>query len=293
MKVCVTGAGGFIGSHLVDRLVEQKHEVTAIDRKPLGEWSGVKWESRNWATVVASNGVALLNDDYKVIYHLAADPRIQPSFDAPVETFYNNANETLAVLESAKKIGAKVIYAGSSTADWDEYANPYAHSKLEGERLCMLYRRIYGVPTVITRFYNVYGPRQIEEGELATVIGIWEKAHREGEKFVVTGSGLQRRDLTHVDDICMALTDLAESHLATTMKYVGIGVGVNYAILDLAREFAEHDESRIVYEPRRPGEAPETLNDPAPLHTALRWKPADQILEYVRSIVAKAPAKTG
>ncbi len=197
MKAIVTGGSGFIGSNLVDELIDKNWDVIIIDQVPpyndKAQYLSGDIRSQNIRKFVKGN--------VDVIFHLAALSRIQPSFDNPAETISVNSQGTVNVLELAKNIGAKVVYAGSSSFYYDPMANPYAYSKWVGENHCRLYSDLYGISSAIGRFFNVYGPRNVKEGPFATVVGIFEDQTEKGLPLTITGDGTQRRDFTHVSDI--------------------------------------------------------------------------------------------
>lgn len=289
MHMLITGAGGFIGSYLVERCRLLGHHVVGIDRKDLTEWShGCLTADREICLDVrgiGDLGYSIGQVDW--CFHLAADARIQPSFEMPVEYVSNNILSTTAVLDFCKQKGARVVYAGSSTADDDVTKNVYAVTKHTGETLCRTWSHCFGLSTAVARFYNVYGPRQIEDGLFATVIGIWEKQLREGRKLTVTGDGHKRRDFTAVRDIVMGLLAIAERGGHEGQVYA-LGTGVNYSILDVARMFVPSDDC-IEFIPARPGESEVTLADVAVTEQAIGWKAEKQLPDYIRDIRRSVP----
>ena len=207
MKALVTGGAGFVGTNLVKRLLSDGHDVISMDNCSSGftknHQDGCKYldfdctDEESWEQI-KEFWEANMPD---VIFHMAALARIQPSIKDPYKTILNNFTSTLNALEYARKNNIRFVYAGSSSFHHGLYESPYAWSKFSGEDLCKLYSNIYEMDTAICRFYNVYGPHQIEEGTYATVIGIFEKQYREGQPLTIVGDGEQRRDFTHIDDI--------------------------------------------------------------------------------------------
>ncbi len=279
-KVLVTGGLGFVGSNLVDELVKRGDcDVTVIDN--------LSSESSSWEYNVP--GVAycigdvrdldentFLGTNFDVIYHLAANARIQPSFQKPLEYFEIDALGTNKVLELARKCNAKVVYAGSSSAFGGPMLNPYAFAKYTGEQLCEMYSKVFGVSTVIARFFNVYGKRQPVTGQWATVVGVFERQYRENKPLTVTGDGTQRRDFTNISDIVDGFIALSEGRHSGEMYQ--LGTGKNYSITELAQLFSE----KIEYIPKRPGEADVTLADWKPVYEATGWKAKVAIADYVK-----------
>jgi UDP-glucose 4-epimerase len=216
-----------------------------------------------------------------VIFHLAAKARIQPSFDTPWETYTVNSTGTIVALEMAKYYNAKFIYAGSSSAFSDVFSNPYAYSKSLGEQHCKLYAKLYDISTVIARFFNVYGPRQIEKGSYATVMGVFERQWRENKPLTVTGDGQQRRDMTHVSDIIEGL--LAMSKDRWYGEIFSLGTGTNYSINEIAAMF----KHPVKYIPKRKGEAETTLASLSFTRKMLGWKAKIKISDYIAQAITK------
>ena len=279
MNCLVTGGAGFIGSHLVERLLEDGHKVVVWDNYSTG-----KRENHVEGAVYIELDIDCLTfpalyDPQDVIFHLAGEARIQPSFEDPMLTHRSNVTGTMKVLEVARCCGARVVYAGSSSVYHDQYANPYSFTKFKAEEYCTLYNRIYKVPVAIARFFNVYGPRQIEDGAYATVVGIFQRQYRDGEPLTVTGDGKQRRDFTHVKDIVSGL--IAMSKKDWKANIFNLGTGRNYSINEVAYMFKENLE----YIPARPGEARETLADISQTTSVLGWEPEHKLEDYVRDLL--------
>jgi UDP-glucose 4-epimerase len=277
--ILVTGGAGFIGSNLIDRLVEEGGErVVTIDNLITGNVKNISTKADFIHGCVESFDFRRIDmiGKPRVIFHLAALARIQPSFHEPLETYKANCLSTMAVLDYARKHGTKVVFAGSSSAYHDVFANPYSYSKFVSEEHCKLYHRVYKLPIAIARFFNVYGPRQLEEGAYATVIGIFEKQWREGKPLTVTGTGEQRRDFTHVSDIVSGL--IALSKVEVGEEIFNLGTGRNYSINEVAKMFG----TNITYIPARPGEAWVTLADIKRSKDVLGYNPQGNLAEYVR-----------
>ena len=276
----VTGGCGFIGSNLVDKLLDLGHEVHV--------WDDMSSESSNTDYVRREakyifDDVKLLNSPkyrnthtkYDVIFHLAAFARIQPSFEHPFEYLQNDIMGTAAVCELARKLGSKVVYAGSSSAYAGPMLNPYAFAKYTGEQVCEMYHKVFGLSTVTARFFNVYGNRQPESGQWATVIGIFERQNRLGNNLTVTGTGEQRRDFTHVSDIVSGFVALSE--ICGEGQVLNLGTGINYSINEIAYMFGGEKE----YLPQRPGEALTTLADISETTRLTGWTPKVALNAYI------------
>ena len=290
MRVLVTGGAGFVGTNLIKRLLKDGHEVVSVDNYSTGkkeyEQDGCRYY--NFDLSVGTPQFWTFNEsNFDVIYHLAAKARIVPSIQNPKKSLFNNNNSTINVLEYARQNNTPVVYAGSSSAHGDVYANPYTFSKWNGEKLCRLYSNVYDLPTVICRFYNVYGEYQLTDGAYCTVLGIFERQYREGKALTVTGDGEQRRDFTYVGDIVDGLIKCMEAmHGAVDMRYAGeifeLGNGKNYSILDLVEAFGE---TEVEYLPPRPGEIRESLNTDNKARDTLGWVPKGDIIDYIKKSI--------
>ncbi len=274
-KILVTGGLGFVGSHLVDSLAEEGHEVTVMDN--LCSESSSRNYMRNdvkyWIDDVRNiNTYKYENEDFELVYHLAALARIQPSFKDPLTYLSIDIMGTSNVLEYARRKNARIVYAGSSSAYAGPMLNPYAFAKYTGEQVCEMYHKVYGMSVVTARFFNVYGNRQPTSGAYATVVGVFEGQKSNGSPLTVTGNGEQRRDFTHISDIVSGFQALGkETHTAEIHQ---LGTGKNYSINELAKMFT----GKIEYIPARPGEAWITLADPSGIKEATGWE-AKVILE--------------
>ena len=281
-KYLVTGGAGFIGSHLVDRLVKSGHEVLVWDNLSTGKAENVNPLAHLVRLDVSKRNLQFFIDrGFDTVFHLAALPRIQPSFDSPVETHQSNVDSMVYALEHARQFGCKVIFAGSSSIYHDQYANPYTFTKVLCEQYCEMYNKIYKVPVAIARFFNVYGPRQIEEGAYATVVGVFEKQKRKNVPLTITGTGEKRRDFTHVNDIVSGLVAMSKDRW--NAEVFNLGSGRNHSINELAAMF----NHPTTYIPNRPGEATDTLADIAYSMEKLGWEPKHQLEEYVKMTISK------
>jgi len=288
MRVLVTGGVGFVGTNLIKRLLKDGHEVVSIDNYSTGfkenEQEGCEYHNFNLQHIYDFDSY-MENPD--VVFHLAALARIQPSIKNPTIAIQNNFDSTLNILEWARKDNIPVVFAGSSSFHHGLWGSPYAWSKHAGEQLCKLYSNVYDLSTIICRFYNVYGPHQLEEGTYATVLGIFEKQYREGKPLTVTGDGQQRRDFTHIEDIVDGLIKCMEAmHGAVDMRYAGeifeLGSGVNHSILEVTEMFGQ---DVVEYIPARPGEYDVTLCDYSKANETLDYNPVKNIDEYIKEVI--------
>ena len=282
MKVIVTGAVGFIGTNLVKRLLRDNHQVISLDNYSTGfkenEQNGCEYIDVDISDKSKLYYELSKFDKPDLVFHLAALARIKPSFDNPTETFNVNVNGTINILDWAKSNGnIPVVYAGSSSSHGDLYSNPYTFTKWQGELLCEMYNKIYRLPNVITRFYNVYGPHQILDGAYAAVIGVFEKQYRDGQKLTITGNGEQRRDFTHVDDIVDGLVRSGLNIEKVDGKILELGRGVNFSI----NEIASFYDRPTKYIEKRPGEMWTTLCESIEARELLNWNPTIGINDYI------------
>lgn len=279
MNVLVTGGVGFIGTNLIKRLLKDGHNVVSLDNysngKEENEQEGCTYHNVDIRDCLDFD---FFMDDVDIIYHMAALPRIQPSFEEPEITFETNVLGTMNIMSWADRKKCSVIYAGSSSSHGDVFANPYTFSKSQGEEMVKMWNKIYGVKSSICRFYNVYGPHQLVDGPYSTVIGIFEKQFKDGVELTITGDGEQRRDFTHVDDIVEGLILTSKSEKC--YDEIELGRGENYSINELVEMF----DCGHTYIPERPGEARETLCDTLVSERLIGYKPKVNIKDYVKEI---------
>lgn len=287
MRIIVTGGAGFVGSNLVDKLVDMGcKEVVIVDNLATGSMKNVNVDAHfeefdirsDWHS---NDKLSSFNPDF--IFHIAALARIQPSFKRPAEVLSANCSGTVQMLEYARLKKSMVVYAGSSSFYFDPQANPYAHSKWIGEEHCKMYNKVFGVPVAIARFFNVYGPRHVRDGDNANVLGIFERQRMANQSLTITGTGEQRRDFTHVDDICSGLIAMTKS--SWNGDIFNLGRSSNYSINEIANMFKPKD---IQYLPARPGEAKDTLANIDESRSKLFWEPrkniSDHISEFLKNI---------
>jgi|TARA_B110000211_G_scaffold126589_1_gene145723 UDP-glucose 4-epimerase len=282
MKILVTGGAGFIGTNLIKRLLSEGYKVHSLDNYDSGlvknHQEGCKYINGDLETIECIKG-----EEYDLCFHLAALSRIQPSFENPTETFRVNVKGTEAVMEWARANNVKVVYAGSSSKWHDPTISPYAMYKYLGEKVCKLYKKTFDVNVEICRFYNVYGPSEIVEGDWAAVIGIWRNQVNKGEAITIVGDGEQRRDFTHVDDIVDGLYKVGLSN--TSLKDAWeLGTGINYSINEVYQMFKNKFKAKCVYVKDQPGNYRKTLRENNKALDLLGWKPQDRLLYYINKL---------
>lgn len=282
MKILVTGGAGFIGANLVKQLNWEGHSVYVLDDYSTGtknnEFDGVTYIRGDIEMV------EYLNINFDLIYHLAAQSRVQPSFESPTETFRTNVVGTQSVMEMARAKNIKVVYAGSSSKHHDPTDSPYAQYKFLGEEVCKLYKKTYDVNVEICRFYNAYGTYEPLDLENGNVIGIWREQIKSGQPITIVGDGEQRRDFIHVDDIVDGLIKIGMSDESHEDAWE-LGLGKNYSINELFGFFLERwPQIKSIYIPDQKGNYRETLNTNTDAKDRLGWEPKDRLKEYIKSL---------
>ena len=303
MNVLVTGGAGFIGTNLIKRLIGDGHQVVSLDNYSTGikenEQDGCKYidvdvsDSSRRHKAFGLETYQLEKPD--LIFHIAALARIQPSMIDPVTSIQNNFDSTLNILEWARGKKCPVVFAGSSSFHKGLWDSPYAWSKFAGEQLCRLYNSVYDLPTAVCRFYNVYGPHQILGGDYAAVLGIFERQYKNNESLTITGTGEQRRDFTHVDDIVDGLIKCGRALLIPNEFNVGpdevsgeefeLGRGVNFSINEIANMFGEDYPKEYI--DARLGEYDTTLCTDDKAKRLLNWNPKKNIDDYIENFIEK------
>jgi UDP-glucose 4-epimerase len=278
MKILVTGGAGFIGTNLIKRLITEGHNVESIDNYDSGLVSnhvdGCNYHSGD------IESVNLMDKDFDLIYHLAGLSRIQPSFKNPSETFRVNTIGTERVCDFAKQINAKLVYAGSSSRWHDPFQSPYACYKHMGEEICKMYKKVYNMDIEIVRFYNVYGPNEVVDGDWAAVIGIWRKQIKEGKSITIVGDGEQRRDFTHVIDIVDGLYRVGTSEEKHDDAWE-LGTGTNYSILEVFEMFKEKFGCEKIHIDNQKGNYRITLRENNDAIDRLGWSPENRLKKYI------------
>ena len=278
----VTGGAGFIGTNLIKRLLKDGHNVVSLDNYSTGKeenhQEGCKYVDADIRDVIDFD---YFMKDVDVVYHLAALARIQPSFKNPANTLEVGILGTMNILEwiKEKENKPRVVFAGSSSVHSGKMKNPYTFSKVVADDLCLLYKKHFGVDVSICRFYNVYGPHQLTEGEYCTVVGIFENQYENKEPLTITGDGFQRRDFTHIDDIVDGLILTSENE--TCWDEIELGRGENFSINELADMF----NTDIKYIDERPGEARETLCNTLIAKRLIGYEPKVNLDDYIKGVI--------
>ena len=295
-KVLVTGGAGFIGSHLVDKLIHNNCKVTVIDNESSNSADKFYYnkEAENLNLDVTDfEKIKPYFKDVDVVFHLAAEARIQPSIINPLKSVYANVMGTCSVLQAAREMGVKrLIYSSTSSgyglnqtpnieSQQDDCLNPYSVSKITGEKLCKMYSDLFKLETIIFRYFNIYGDRQPIKGQYGTVIGIFEKQKSENTPLTIVGDGNQSRDFSNVDDavqanILAATKELDEKHFGTVFN---IGRNQSYTINEVA-EMYNHTTTNIA---ARKGEARATLASIDKAKNILGYNPKINLKDWLKN----------
>jgi len=296
-KALVTGGAGFIGSHLVDALIDKGYEVSIIDNLSSGKREYINPKANFFELDIRDfDKIRPIFEGMDFVFHLAAIPRIPLSIEKPLETNDTNITGTLNVLVASKEAGVKrVIYTSSSSVYGEQSElpmkedmfprplNPYALQKYVGELYCRIFSEIYKLPTVSLRYFNVYGPRQPREGTYAPVIGIFLRQKAQGLPLTVTGDGEQTRDFTEVSDVVRANILAMESEKVGNGEVINIGAGENHSINEIAKMVG----GGIKYIPLPPGEMRDTLADISKAKELLGWEPRVKLEEGIKKLMSQ------
>ena len=297
----VTGAAGFIGSNLTDYLLDKGHQVICVDNESADN-EKFHW---NGETINVSGDIT----DYKFmknvfnkvdyVFHLAAESRLQPAIKNPIAAVEKNCVGTTVMLQCARESGVKRFVYSSTSSGYgnnpypndetqpDDCLNPYSASKIAGEKFCKMYYNLYGLETVVLRYFNVFGQRSPTRGQYAPVIGIFRRQKEAGESLTIVGDGTQRRDFIHVDDVARANYLASIMPLKNMVKFEGhdytgevfnVGSGKNYSIQEIADCISENQ----VYIEKRTGEMDTTLANIDKIGDVIGWKPEVDVIEWIK-----------
>lgn len=296
MKILVTGGCGFIGSHLVDALIEDNYDVVVIDDcsannevfhyNPKAEYHKV--------SICDAGKVVEISKNCEFVFHLAAEARLQDSINNPRRTVDVNVLGTLNILEACRKNNIKGIVFSSTSSVYgltnvlpitedlkEDCLNPYASTKYSGELLIRNYTKLYGLKSCIFRYFNVFGERAPTSGQYALVTGIFLKQYKNNQPLTIVGDGLQERDFIYVKDIVKAnvlcLKNWETNDALTKGDVFNIGSGYTVNILTLAKAISDN----FVFIPERKGEAKNNLSSCLKFMKTTGWKPQVDILDWI------------
>jgi UDP-glucose 4-epimerase len=294
MKCIVTGGSGFIGSNLVDRLINDGHQVVVIDNE--SSESNDTFYRNNQATyykrdIADYEAVRQLFDGVHWVFHLAAESRIGPCIENPLLAVRTNVQGTSVMLQCAREVDVKrfvfsstsSIYglnqAPNSESDQSDCLNPYSATKLCAEEMCKVYHKLYGLRVVILRYFNVFGDREPTRGQFAPVTSRFMKQKADGLPLTVVGNGNQRRDFIHVSDVVEMNIKVATAERSSAFgQVVNVGTGTNYSVLQLARMISD----TVTFVDARSGEAFETKADMKKARDWFWFDPEVNIVKWLR-----------
>ena len=291
----VTGGAGFIGSHIVEKLKELDHMVVVIDNE-YSDNDNFHWRKDTLnvnidITDYKALKKAFTGADY--IFHLAAEARIGPAIKNPINALNINTIGTCNVLQCAREVGAKKVLYSSTSSGYglneapnvetqpDDCLNPYSVSKIAGEKLCKMYTDLYGLNTIIFRYFNVFGERAPRKGQYAPVTGIFLRQKAAGEPLTIVGDGEQRRDYIYVKDVANANVMAAISNPDDDAygQVYNVGSGKNYSVNEIA-SFISDDTINI---PPRIGEARNSLANIDKIQKTFAWKPEVDVEQWIKT----------
>ena len=296
LKSIVTGGAGFIGSNLVDRLVENGHKVIVIDNFVSGKKSNLSHQSKKNVKIVKldiSNNKKLGKyfKGVNYVFHLAGLAEIIPSIKNPRKYLINNTLGTLNVLEAAKKVKIKkFIYAASSSCygipkkiptketEKIDTKHPYAFSKFLGEETVIKYANLFKMPNISCRFFNVYGPRLNTNGQYGAVFSNFLIQKKKKKPLTIVGNGKQTRDFIHVDDLTNVFIKLAKSNLKN--KIYNLGSGKETSINKIASIIG----GKKIFIPTRPGDPDRSCANISKIKKDINWKPKISINEGIKRL---------
>jgi UDP-glucose 4-epimerase len=298
MNCLVTGGAGFIGSNLVDALLREGHSVAVIDNESSDAHDQFYWNEQAYNYKYNVCDYVMCSEVFErhspdVVFHIAAEARIQPCIEDPLKAVEANVLGTATILELSRRYKVKrVMYSSTSSAYGlinecplkedmpNDCLNPYSVSKVAGEDLCKMYTRLYDLNTVIFRYFNVYGERQPIKGQYAPVIGIFQRQKRNNENMTIVGDGEQRRDFTHVSDVVEANILAATKNFGEDYNFgqlYNVGTGVNYSVNEIAKMLGGPTMNIAA----RPGEARITLADNTKIKRDLGWEPKISLEQWL------------
>ena len=307
-RVMVTGGAGFIGSHVVEFLCRDGRDVVVLDDLSTGlrsnlevlEDAGHGFEFVE-GSVADADAVRRAMQGVGKVVHLAALPSVTRSIDRPLDTQHACATGTMTVLHQAVQQKARVVYAGSSSAYGDQDAltkqedlredplSPYAAAKLAGELYCRAFARVFGLRVVVTRFFNVFGPRQPADSPYSGVVAAFCRALLLGKPARIDGDGLQSRDFTYVEDVVEGVVRCLDTDSEGCVT-VNLAYGEATTVRDLHRQLAELATAALGLDavpapqqaPARTGDVRHSLADTARARQLFDFKPQIGFVEGLR-----------
>ena len=299
MKVLVTGGCGFIGSHLIDALVDSGYTVVNVDNLSADNDQFYLNESKNVTNhhfdVCNTKKLITISKGCEFIFHLAAESRLGASIANPRKAIDSNIKGVVSVLEAAQANKIKGIVFSSTSSIYglnanfplketerEDCLNAYASTKYAAELFLRNYYEIYGIKSVILRYFNVYGERSPKSGQYALVLGIFEKLLKDGKPLTVTGDGTQERDFIHVKDIAQANIECINNFDTNPDMWKAQVFNIGYGETKTINEIANTLSDSIVYIKKPAGEALNNLSDNTKFKLTTNWKPTINVIDWIK-----------
>lgn len=302
MRSLVTGGAGFIGSHLVDTLLEMGHQVTVVDNESSTCNEKFYWNDKAWNVKADISDEKMMEQVFSCVnegmpkidwvFHLAAYSRIQIALQNPVGCVRTNVLGTTTLLQFAREHGVKAFINSSTSSSYGlknepplredmppDCLNPYSVSKVAAENMCKMYSDLFDMNIVNLRYFNVYGDRQPVKGQYAPVVGLFLEQFKRGEAFTIVGDGEQRRDFTHVNDVVGANIAAAERASDISGEIINVGTGTNHSVNQIANIISNSYTKNFI--PPRPAEARVTLADISKAKKLLGYMPSIEISDWI------------
>ena len=287
-KVLVTGGAGFIGSTLVDKLIERNIEVIVVDNLSSGKKDNLNPKAEFIRADISTDRPLFSNVD--TVFHLAATPQVQYSIENPTDN--NNLNSLINMLNLSKKAGVKRFIFSSSSAVYGnpqytpidenhpiQTLSPYALHKLVGEQYCKLYSLVYGLDTVCLRYFNAYGDRMPNEAAYRSVISVFMEQYKNNEPLNIVNDGNQRRDFVHVNDIVNANIICGGTKDNFNGEIYNVGTGRAYTVNEIADMFGgekKYGERRL--------EPTLSISDNNKIKTLTGWSPSIELKKWIQQL---------
>jgi UDP-glucose 4-epimerase len=297
MKALVTGGCGFIGSHIVEALVARGDQVVVLDSETADNDVFYKFDGASYVkeNILNMDAVSTAMKGVEIVFHLAAESRIGPAVENPRKATEVNVVGTCNVLQAARDANVKAFVYSSTSAAYGlrnrapmheemltDNLNAYSTSKVAGEDLTVMFAKLYKVPAIALRYFNVFGERMPSRGQYAPVLGIFLRQAAANQPLSVVGDGLQRRDFIHVRDIVQANLKAAESAGRCAGNIYNVGTGKNASVMELAALF----NRPVQHLPARAGEAQETLANIEKITGDLKFSPTIDVIEWMKQEIS-------